>query len=136
MALAVSIEELQESFLEAIETKDPKAIKRFVLSILEKQESRSIEILESIKLLAERMNSMEKEMNIRFEAVDKRFEAVDKRFESVDKRFEDLIHHMDKRFESVDKRFESVDKRFAMVQWLMGIGFTMLAVLMSVYKFL
>ena len=64
-------------------------------------------------------------------------------FERMDKRFEDLIHQMDKRFEQVDKRFEQVDKRFeqvdkrfSLIQWTMGIGFTMITVLMSVYQFL
>jgi len=57
-------------------------------------------------------------------------------FARMDHRFEDLIHQMDKRFEQVDKRFEQVDKRFSLVQWTMGIGFTMMVVLMSVYQFL
>ena len=60
-------------------------------------------------------------MDTRFEAVDKRFEAVDKRFESVDKRFNDLIHHM--------------DKRFSTMQWVMGLGFTLLAGLLAVFNF-
>ncbi len=67
-------------------------------------------------------------MDSRFEAVDKRFEAVDKRFEAVDKRFDDLIHHM-------DKRFEAVDKRFSNIQWVMGLGFTLMAGLMAVLNF-
>ncbi len=64
----------------------------------------------------------------RFEAIDKRFEAVDKRFEAVDKRFDDLIHF-------IDKRFDSVDKRFSALQWFMGIGFSLIVALMSLYNF-
>ena len=90
-------------------------------------------------------------MDKRFEQMDKRFEDLihhmDQRFHQMDKRFEDLIHQMDKRFEQVDKRFEQVDKRFedlihhmdkrfSLIQWTMGIGFTMITVLMSVYQFL
>jgi tetrahydromethanopterin S-methyltransferase subunit G len=75
----------------------------------------------------------------RFEAVDKRFEAIDKRFEAIDKRFDDLIHYMDKRFGDLihymDKRFEAVDKRFSSVQWAMGVGFTVVLAMMSVYQF-
>ncbi len=69
-----------------------------------------------------------------------RFEAIEKRFEAVDKRFEDLIHYMDKRFDDLihymDKRFEAVDKRFSSVQWAMGIGFTVVLAMMSVYQFI
>jgi hypothetical protein len=68
------------------------------------------------------------------------FERMDKRFEQIDKRFEELIHHTDTRFQDLihqmDKRFEQVDKRFSLIQWTMGIGFTMITVLMSVYQFL
>lgn len=32
--------------------------------------------------------------------------------------------------------FEQVDKRFAMLQWLIGLGFTLVTVLMTVYTFL
>ena len=75
-----------------------------------------------------RFNDLIHYMDKRFEAVDKRFEAVDKRFEAVDKRFDDLLHHMDKRFETIDKRFSSI-------QWMMGLGFTLLAALMAVFNF-
>jgi chaperonin cofactor prefoldin len=56
-------------------------------------------------------------MEKRFEGVDKRFEAVEKRFEAVDKRFDDMNH------------------RFTQVQWMMGLGFTVLAALMGVFNF-
>jgi septation ring formation regulator EzrA len=80
----------------------------------------------------------------RFEQVDKRFEQVDKRFEQIDKRFDDLIHQMDnrfndlihqmdKRFEQVDKRFEDVNKRFVMMFSFMTVGFTILALLITVF---
>ena len=85
-----------------------------------------------------------KQMVDGFARMDKRFEDLihymDKRFEQVDQRFVDLIHQMDKRFEQVDKRFEDLihhmDKRFSLIQWTMGIGFTMITVLMSVYYFM
>ena len=51
-----------------------------------------------------------------------------------------ILEQMDKRFEQVDKRFEEnqhyMDKRFSSLQWFMGIGFTLLVVLMSIYKFI
>lgn len=57
------------------------------------------------------------------------FLRMDERFEAVDKRFEDLIHYM-------DKRFEAVDKRFSTMQWLIGLGFSLLAIMMTLYRFL
>ncbi len=49
------------------------------------------------------------------------FEAVDQRFEVVDQRFETMQRYMDKRFNSM--------------QWLIGIGFVAMTVLMSVYQY-
>ena len=76
----------------------------------------------------------------RFEAVERRFEEVERRFEAVDKRFEEVREDMNRRFEAVDRRFEEVredmNRRFASTQWLIGIGFTLLVSLMSVYQFL
>ena len=85
-----------------------------------------------IKLLILEMREGFRQMEIRFDAMqiqmDRRFEAVDKRFEAVDRRFEDLIHHMDKRFEAVDRRFSSI-------QWFLGLGFTILALIMAFFRF-
>ncbi|MBV6492337.1 MAG: hypothetical protein LDLANPLL_00330 [Turneriella sp.] len=85
-----------------------------------------------------RFEDMQSYMDKRFEAVDKRFEDMqsymDRRFEAVDKRFEDMQSYMDKRFEAVNKRFEDMDKRFTLMQWTMGIGFTMLTVFIAVLK--
>jgi replicative DNA helicase len=65
---------------------------------------------------------------------------MDERFDAMEKRFEALQHQMDKRFEAMqkqmDERFTAVDKRFSSMQWVMGIGFTVLALLMSVYQYL
>ena len=52
---------------------------------------------------------------------DIRFESLDKRFVSLDKRFEMLQRYM--------------DKRFSQMQWTMGLGFTMIVMLMGVFNF-
>ena len=49
------------------------------------------------------------------------------RIEVIDKRFE----AMDKRFEASDKRFESLKRRLTFMQWFMGIGFTFIALLIT-----
>ncbi|MDY6934440.1 MAG: hypothetical protein SVZ03_09495 [Spirochaetota bacterium] len=43
---------------------------------------------------------------------------------------------MEKRFDSVDKRFEDMNKRFTSMQWLMGIGLSMLALLITLLTYL
>ena len=95
------------------------------------------------ELIKEQMRFIDKrfeQVDKRFEQVDKRFEQVDKRFEQVDKRFEALQHQMDKRFEAMqlqmDKRFDQVDKRFTQLQWLIGLGFGGISILMGVLNYL
>jgi tetrahydromethanopterin S-methyltransferase subunit G len=114
---------------------------------------RIVRVEEELKSLKEVTEARFEEIHERFEAVDKRFElmmnymekrfeGVNERFEAVDKRFELMMNYMEKRFEGVDKRFEAVDKRFddmnhrfTQVQWMMGLGFTVLAALMGVFNF-
>ena len=78
-----------------------------------------------IKLLIQEMNS--------------RFDENDKRWEANDKRWDDMLHYIDKRFEAVDKRFEDLihymDKRFLSLQWFIGIGFTLLAALITIFTY-
>ena len=40
------------------------------------------------------------------------------------------------RFDAVDKRFEAVDKHFNSIQWFLGFGFSLIAILMALFKFL
>ena len=79
------------------------------------------------------------QMEKRFEQVDKRFEEMnqqfEKRFEQIDKRFEDMNHQLDKRFEQVDKRFEDMNHRFNTLTWMIGVGFVVIATLMSLFAF-
>jgi len=86
-------------------------------------------LLERLIRLEEELKAQRELMEARFAAMDKRFESMDKRFESMDKRFEDLIHY-------IDKRFDSMDKRFSSMQWMIGLGFTLIAALMAVFNFL
>ncbi len=85
----------------------------------------------------------QREIAERVARLEERFEQMDKRFDElihyVDKRFDELIHYVDKRFEQMDNRFDDlihyVDKRFVTLQWTIGIGFTVVTVLMTVYNF-
>ena len=61
-------------------------------------------------------------MRAGFRVMEERFAAVDKRFEAVDKRFDDLIGQM--------------NSRFTMMFIFMSGGFTILTVLLTLYRFL
>ena len=132
------IADLLEHELEsAVEVKDSDSLKRFVRLLTEgavgkPEYTREVTLLHNdIAALTEAMKRGFDEMKLRFEQVDKRFEQVDKRFEDMNKRFDDLIHQMDKRFEQIDKRFDDVNKRFVMMFSFMTVGFTILALLIT-----
>jgi len=59
------------------------------------------------------------ETNRRFEEVQR---AIDQHREETNRRFEDV----NKRFEDVNKRFEDVNKGIKLIQWMCGVGFTIL----------
>jgi hypothetical protein len=102
---------------------------------------RLIRLEDELKALRIEMNirfeTVIKEMNIRFEALIKemniRFEAQkqesDARFEAINTRFEALIKEM-------NTRFEALDKRLNFLQWLIGIGITLLGGLITLLNFL
>jgi len=84
-----------------------------------------------MEMMDKRFEAQQREMDKRFNAVDKRFEAVQK---SIDQRFESMQREMDRRFESMDKRFEDLNNRFNSMQWLIGVGFSLLAILLAVFR--
>jgi hypothetical protein len=71
-------------------------------------------------------------MNLRFEAQTKESDA---KFEAISARFEALIKEMNTKFEAINTRFEALDKRLTFLQWLIGIGFTFLAGLITLLNF-
>ena len=94
-----------------------------------------------IKLLIERSDEKfqqnQKEMNTRFEAMQK---EMNLRFEVMNTRFDSLQKEMNIRFDATQKesnaRFESLEKRFLVVQWMIGVGFTLLAIMMTLFNFI
>jgi hypothetical protein len=59
---------------------------------------------------------------------------------AMHQRFDDTLHYMDKRFDDtlhhMDRRFESMDKRFNLLTWMIGLGFTVVVTIASLYNFL
>ena len=94
--------------------------------------------------LIERIVRVEEAIKNQNILMEQRFEMMERRFEAIDKRFEDLIHQIDKRFEEIigqmDKRFselrEDMNRRFATMQWMMFFGFTLIGLMVTVYRFL
>lgn len=84
----------------------------------------------------QRFEQTREEMNLRFEQTQ---QSMDRNFEftrlEMNRRFEEKQQSMDRQFESVEKRLDSFEKRFSVLQWTIGLGFTILAVLMGVFNF-
>jgi len=113
MALLIDLyEALKET---AGEEKARRAIENLEAHIKEIKEEQATK--DDIKLLIE-------QMNLRFEEVNRRFEEIDRRFEVIDRRFEEI-----------DRRFEVMEKRLNFIQWFIALGFTLITVIMTLYRF-
>jgi len=108
-------------------------LKKDISEVREETKKEISEIREDIRLLIEMMNKRFEEQR---EYTDKRFEELlhysDKRFEDINKRFEDI----NKRFEDVNKRFEDMNRSLNLLTWMVGIGFTVITVLIAVFRFI
>lgn len=97
---------LEEELSDAVEVKNPQSAHRFILLLTENSVARH----EYSDMVA-----------------------------GVRSDLKDIITVMRERFEAVDKRFEymqaSMDKRFSSLQWTMGLGFTILVILISVFNY-
>ena len=85
-------------------------------------EQEKLNLVERIVRVEDAIKAQNEKIELLLHQMDKRFEQVDKRFEQVDKRFDDLIHYM--------------DKRFSVTQWIIGLGFTLIVVMMSIFEFI
>lgn len=147
---------LERELKEAFQVKDPDSLHRSAQLIAERLVEQQTydrdhaailnelkELSSSMKrgfaLMEERFAALQKQMDERFTAQDKHFEAMQKqmdaRFEAVQKqmdvRFEAVQKQMDERFTAQNLRFEDMNKRFDSMQRLIGVGFTVLAVLIA-----
>jgi len=90
----------------------------------------------NLRYLRSHVNALQKEMREGFgglrQEMDKRFERVDARFEKIDERFEKI----DERFEKIDERFERLEQKISQLFIFLGVGFTVLAALVTLFQFL
>ena len=143
------IESLEHELSDAFEVKDHDSLHRCVLMLTNSMVTKA-EYSQETGRMHEDIRALLTEMHARFDAVDKRFEEQNQRFEAlqtqIDRRFEEQNQRFDdvnKRFEDVNRRFEAQNKRFDDMNTrfthmfrFMSLGFTLLAVLMTVYNFL
>jgi len=136
-------------------------LKQIILSLLpevlsqyfqeKEKELKTISLLERIIRVEEELKALREEMKVRFEANDRRFESLlremNARFEGVLAEQKALREEMNARFETIDNRFEALqremnarfealERRFNFMQWLIVVGFSFLAILITLFGFL
>ncbi|MCF7948888.1 MAG: hypothetical protein K9M94_09920 [Spirochaetia bacterium] len=154
------IESLEHELSDAFEVKNRDSLHRCVLMLANNMVTKA-EYSQETARMHEDFRALLTEMHARFDAVDKHFDAVNQRFEERNQRFEALQTQMDKHFEAVNQRFEEQNQRFEALQTqmdrrfeeqnkrfddmndrfthmfrFMSLGFTLLAVLITVLNFL
>ena len=89
--------------------------------------------------LGEWMGEIRRERELDLVERSARVEVVEQRFIDLQARVGTKFEAIEKRFEAVDDKFESMqrymDRRFSSLQWIMGLGFTLLAALIAVFNF-
>ena len=122
-----------------------KLVREFLVEFVKENELkiRELSLMERIVRVEEELKALREIQIAQFEAIEKRFEALQR---EMDKRFEALQREMDKRFEAMekrfealqremDKRFEAIEKRLNFMQWFIGIGFTIVSILIALFSF-
>ncbi len=126
--MSVQVQELLQDrhFQEILEKMVAETVSRFV----QRNEERAREIS-----LIERVVRVEEELRALREIEAARFEAIEKHFEALQREMNARFEAMDKRFEAVEKRFETIEKRLAFMQWFIGVGFTLILLLITLSNF-
>ena len=112
---------LEHELSDEVEVKNAESLHRYVKlmvnTMVERKEyqSETAGLRSDIKALTESMNNG--------------FKLMEERFKRVDQRFEYMQKQMDRRFEQVDKRFNQM---FAFIT----VGFTVLATITVLFKFM
>ena len=82
--------------------------------------------------ILERMERIEQELVAQRQELKAQRELMETRFAAVDVRFED----MNKRFEDMNDRFGEMNSRFNGMQWLIGVGFGLIATMVTIFEFI
>ena len=98
--------------------------------------AREISLIERLIRVEEELKALREIQIAHIETIEKRFEVMDKRFEALQREMDKRFEAIDKRFEAMEKRFEAMDKRFTLLQWSIGIGFTLVSSLIGIVTYL
>ena len=112
---------LEESFEEAVEVRDRKALHRCVLILVEKL-AKEEDVNKQYEKLDDDIKEVRSDVKVLAEVMKKGFESVDKRFEEQNQRIIELREDMNKRFEMMFK--------------FMAIGFTVITLMIVIFKFI
>ena len=85
-------------------------------------EERLVKIETSYDGLSKRVDDLRSDMN--------------QRFGQVNQRINDLRSDMNQRFDAVDKRFDDINKRLSLFTWTITGWFTLLTILIVLFKFI
>jgi hypothetical protein len=137
---ALSREEIEQLVANIVHSKIYAAIEEFIKR--NDQRAKELSLIERIVRVEEELKALREIEIARFEAAEKRFESLQRemnaKFESLQRemnaRFEALQKEMNTRFEAVDKRFEAMEKRLTFIQWFIGIGFSLLTLIVALYR--
>ena len=94
---------------------------------------RRLDLIERVVRVEEAIERLSEMIKHQGEMIKYQGEMTNKRFEAMDKRFEDIIGQMDKRFSELR---EDMNRRFSTMQWTMFFGFTLIGLMITVYRFL
>ena len=59
---------------------------------------------------------------------------IEQKFASVDDKFASMNEKFEQKFTSIEQRFTSIEQRFTSIQWMIGISFTALGLLIVLLK--
>jgi hypothetical protein len=150
MLLLILPEVLAEYFQE--KEKEIKAIPLLERLIRLEEELKALRVIEEnrfsttlrevdkrFEAVSQRFEALEREMQARFEAINQRFEVLqkdmDRKFEIMNQRLEALEREMQARFEAINQRFEALERRLNFMQWLITVGFSFLALIITIINF-
>ena len=83
------------------------------------------------KQIDERFDARQKQMDTRFDAQQK---LMEERFDAQQKQMDERFSATERRFEDMNRRFDSMDERFKRTNRLIGLGITLLALLISAFN--
>ena len=83
------------------------------------------QILERMERIEHELVAQRQELKAQRQLMETRFAAVDVRFEDINKRFEDM-----------NSRFGDMNSRFNGMQWLIGVGFGLIATMVTIFEFI